>query len=226
MELLLKASIFIMIDIKKLEFLKNKGFYQGLKVYKYTVSIYDITYKFQERFLKGYDRTKDQMQQAARGGKQNLAEGSAAGKVSMQSEILLTNVAKASLQELLLDYEDYLRTRNLKQWDVNDERTIKTREVVKKKINNYNENVMKYFLEVGETRSDETLANIAITLIHMADRMFSGLQKRQQLDFLKEGGLKEQMYKARIAVRESQNSFSLGSPKSPRTPSSPSSPKN
>ena len=186
------------------EFLTSPGFYEGLKVYKYTKAIYDVTFQFQKRFLLIGDRTKDQMEQSARAGKQNLSEGSKAGKASKQSEILLTNVARASLAELLEDYEDYLRVRNLEQWGKDDERTLRTRRVIIGKMNNYNKDVEHYFVKVGETRRDETLANIAITLIHMADRMFEGLQKRQQKDFLKNGGIKEQMLKARNNIRYNQ----------------------
>lgn len=89
--------------------------------------IYDITYIFVNRFLKHSDRTSDQMLQAARSGKQNIAEGSSAGSTSKETEIKLTNVAKASLQELLIDYEDYLRTRGLPLWDKNSSIAIKSR---------------------------------------------------------------------------------------------------
>lgn len=94
-------------------FIPQKGFYRNLRVYKVAEIIYDITYIFVRRFLQKGDRTADQMLQAARSGKQNIAEGSAAGSTSKETEIKLTNVAKASLQELLLDYEDYLRVRRL-----------------------------------------------------------------------------------------------------------------
>ena len=192
-----------MADNKE-EFLSPGGFYKGLKVYKYLVIIYDLTYIFIKRFLKDGDRTKDQMEQAARSGKQNISEGSNAGVISKQSEIFLTNVAKASLKELLEDYEDYLRVRELEQWDKNDERTFKTREGVINRINNYNEEVIRSFHRIGYNRSDETLANIVLTMIHMADKMLAGLQKRQQRDFLEKGGIKEQMYKARLKAREEQ----------------------
>lgn len=190
-----------MEGIQRFKFLRPKGFYKSLKVFKYTTVIYDLTYAFQERFLKTGDRTKDQMAQSARAGKQNIAEGSEAGRVSKYSEILLINVARASLQELLQDYEDYLRTRNLEKWGKEDERTLRTRKIVTNKINNYSEEVEKYFIQVGETRSDESLANICITMIHMADSMLAGLQKRQERDFLEEGGMKEQMHKARLEAR-------------------------
>ena len=209
--------------MKDSEFLPNKGYYKSLKVFKYTLIIYGITFKFVDRFLSIGDRTRDQMLQSARSGKQNIAEGSSAGVVSKQSEINLTNVAKASLVELLEDYEDFLRVRELEQWDVKDPRTTQTRNVVKKKLNNYNRGVIKYFLEASQTRNAETLANIAITMIHMADKMLQGLQDRQKKDFLENGGLKEQMYRARLKHRDSNSPKSSNSPDSPGTHNSPGS---
>lgn len=97
-------------------FLPQRGGYRNLRVYKMTEIIYDLSVIFTERFIKRGSRTKDQMEQAARSGKQNIAEGSVASTTSTETEIKLTNVAKASLEELLLDYEDYLRQNNLPQW--------------------------------------------------------------------------------------------------------------
>lgn len=95
------------------EFLPLKGNYRNLIAYQKAECIYDITFYFAHHFLEKGDRTVDQMIQAARSGKQNIAEGSAASTTSSETEIKLMNVAKASLQELLLDYEDYLRVRDL-----------------------------------------------------------------------------------------------------------------
>ena len=94
-------------------FLKQRGGYRSLKVYRVTTLIYDLTYHFAHTYLSCGDRTIDQMVQAARSGKQNIAEGSTAGTHSSETEIRLTDVAKASLEELMVDYEDYLRTREL-----------------------------------------------------------------------------------------------------------------
>ena len=97
-------------------FLPQHGHYRHLRVYQVTEIIYDITYYFTQHYLSKDDRTVDQMVQAARSGKQNIAEGNQAAATSSETEIKLTNVAKASLEELLDDYEDYLRVRNLQQW--------------------------------------------------------------------------------------------------------------
>jgi len=91
----------------------QRGHYKKLIVYQKAECIYDITFFFAHKFLDKSDRTIDQMVQAARSGKQNIAEGSAASGTSKETELKLTNVARASLQELLADYEDYLRVRSL-----------------------------------------------------------------------------------------------------------------
>ena len=94
-------------------FLPHGGSYKNLVAYQKAECIYDVTFFFAHQFLEKGDRTIDQMVQAARSGKQNIAEGAAAGNTSKETEIKLTNVAKASLQELLADYEDFLRVRGL-----------------------------------------------------------------------------------------------------------------
>ena len=113
-------------------FLPQHGHYRNLRVYQVTEIIYDITYYFAHKYLAKGDRTIDQMIQAARSGKQNIVEGCSASTTSSEMEIKLLNVAKASLQELLLDYEDYLRVRDLEQWDINSEKAQQTRKVCSK----------------------------------------------------------------------------------------------
>ena len=99
-------------------FLPQKGRYRDLVAFQKAECIYDITFYFAHHFLERGDRTIDQMIQAARSGKQNIAEGTAASTTSRETEIKLLNVAKASLQELLLYDEDYLRVRDLEQWSL------------------------------------------------------------------------------------------------------------
>lgn len=142
------------------------------------------------------------MIQAARSGKQNIAEGSSAGSTSKETEIKLTNVAKASLQELLIDYEDYLRVRDLKLWDKNSEKALATRRICS--INNDS----AYFREAVKVRTAETVANIAIILIHQADVLLYKLIERQKADFLKQGGIREQMSAARREYRSTQSTRS------------------
>ena len=179
-------------------FLPKGGGYENLTVYKKATIIYDLTFYFTNRFLTKGDRTIDQMVQAARSGKQNIAEGSAASSTSSETELKLMNVARASMQELLVDYEDYLRVRNLLLWPLQDERAVRTREFCKTHTE-----VVHYMTDI-ERRSDEALANIAITLIHQFDNMMGKLLDRLQTDFVEKGGIREQMTAARLGYRNEQ----------------------
>lgn len=176
-------------------FLPPKGNYRSLIVFQKAECIYDITYHFAHKYLHKGDRTIDQMIQAARSGRQNIAEGASAGTTSSETELKLMNVARASLQELLLDYEDYLRVRGLETWSLQSEKSLQCRKV----CSSHNDSA--YYRDAIEQRSDETIANIAITLIHQTDVFLRKLIDRLQTDFLKNGGIKEQMYKARINYR-------------------------
>ena len=143
------------------------------------------------------------MVQAARSGKQNIAEGSMASVTSSETEIKLTNVAKASLEELLLDYEDYLRQNGLQQWDGGNERLRKLRIYLK------SNEFMSNPLSLAERYSAEEF-NLCITLINQATYMLRRLLIYQQNNFVKEGGIKEKMYKARVEYRNvSQGKKSL-----------------
>ena len=176
-------------------FIPMRGNYRSLIVYQKAECIYDVTYFFAHRFLEKGDRTIDQMVQAARSGKQNIAEGSAASTTSRETELKLINVAKASLQELLIDYEDYLRVRGLEQWVPDDERCQKARRVVAQ------HNDSAYYREAIQIRSDEAVANIAITLIHQTDAMLVKLIEKLKEQFVQQGGIREEMSRARIAYR-------------------------
>lgn len=180
------------------KFIPQQGHYRRLRVFRVTEIIYDITYIFTRRFLLKGDRTIDQMVQAARSGKQNIAEGSAAGTTSKETEIKLTNVAKASLQELLVDYEDYLRVRELKLWHKDSRKALQTRRYCATHADSAD------YREAVKVRSDETVANIAIILIHQADVLLHRLIERQKRDFLINGGIREQMTRGRIEYRNSQ----------------------
>lgn len=176
-------------------FLQRKGNYRGLIVFRKAECIYDITYYFAHKYLMANDRTVDQMIQAARSGRQNIAEGCEDGTASVESEIKLLSVAKGSLQELLLDYEDYLRVRNLTLWDINSEKALQTRRVCARN------NDSAFYREAIVERSDETICNIAITLIHQTDMLLWKYIERLQADFIQNGGIKEKMYKARTNYR-------------------------
>jgi four helix bundle suffix protein len=177
-------------------FLPKHGNYAGLKSFRKAEIIYDLTYRFCTRFLSKGDRTIDQMVQAARSGKQNIVEGSKASKTSTETELKLTNVARASLDELLNDYQDYLRTRNLKLWAKDSKEARYVRRLGSKEGCSYED-----YREFAETRPPEVVANIAICLIHQANFLLDRLLARLEQDFLKEGGVRERMTKARLESR-------------------------
>lgn len=179
-------------------FLRNKGGYRKLVVYRITEIIYDITYYFTKRFLDKRDRTVDQMIQAARLGKQNIAEGSMASTTSAETEIKLTNVAKASLEELRLDYEDYLRVRCLELWDDKHPRYNDLRTYCR------SENFMNTYGTILPKLNDEEICNMSITLINQATYLLRHLVEHQQQEFLKNGGVREQMSRARIEYRKNK----------------------
>lgn len=182
-----------------LTFLPKHGYYRNLRVYRLTEIIYDMTFYFTQHYLQKGDRTIDQMVQAARSGKQNIAEGNQAAATSSETEIKLTNVAKASLEELLTDYEDYLRVRGMAQWQKGHERLEKLREYVRTDafLNEYAVLITKM--------SDEEICNLSITLIHQAMYMLQRLLETMQRRFVTEGGIKEQMFKARTNYRSNQS---------------------
>ena len=181
-------------------FLPKKGNYRNLIAYQKAECIYDITFYFANHFLDPKDRTIDQMVQAARSGKQNIAEGCAAGSTSSETELKLNNVAKASLQELLVDYEDYLRVRGLEQWSLQDDRTKRTQSF----CNTHNASTDYLSMIESKSPSAETIANIAITLIHQEDVVLRKFIERLEKDFQEQGGIKERMTAARLGFRQSQ----------------------
>ena len=177
-------------------FLPKTGNYQELLSYRKAEIVYDFTFRFCEKFLTRGDRTIDQMVQSARSGKQNIAEGSKASVTSTEMELKLTNVARASLEELLLDYQDYLRVRDLSLWDKNSKEALYVRKLGKSENESY-ETYRTYM----DTRPPETLANIAICLIHQANYLLDQQIRRLEKDFVEKGGLRENMTRARIEHR-------------------------
>ncbi len=176
-------------------FLPHGGSYKNLIAYQKAECVYDVTFYFAHDYLEKGDRTIDQMVQAARSCKQNIAEGAAAGNTSKEKEIKLKNVAKASLQELLVDYEDFLRVRGLKQWQPDDARLAQTKRACAA------HNDSEYYRKAMPERSAETIANIAITLIHQTDWLLNKLIEKLEIQFVENGGVKEQMTKARKEYR-------------------------
>ena len=193
-----------MTDSKN-NFIPPHGNYQELLSYQKAEVVYDLTFRFCERYLKRGDRTIDQMVQAARSGKQNIVEGSKASGTSKEMEIKLTNVARASLEELLVDYTDFLRVRDFALWDKDSKEAQYVR-----KLGNKPHTTYEAYREFCETRPADVVANIAICLVHQTNYLLDQQIRRLEQDFLKEGGLRERMTRARLKVRDQQKKNGRG----------------
>ena len=179
-------------------FLPNETNPEKLLFYPKLVALYDITYRFITTYLEPKDRTRDQMLQAARSGKQNVIEGAADGLTSSKMEISLTNCAKGSLRELQADYEDYLRARRMQIWDKTHPRYDGMLSYCR--IHDRPEEYIGFI----EKASDEEIANIALTLVHLIDKMMMSYQKSLERRFVQEGGIRERMTSARQSYRHNQ----------------------
>ena len=177
-------------------FIPAHGGYENLLSFQKARIIYDGTVKFCERFLKRGDRTIDQMVQAARSGKQNILEGSQASGTSKETEIKLTNVARASLEELLEDYRDFLRVHGAPLWEKDSKEALFVRKLGSSKDSSY-ESYRAYL----ETRPAEIVANIMVCLIHQTNYLLDQQLRQMEAAFVKEGGLRERMTRARLAER-------------------------
>ena len=168
------------------------GGYRDLKSFQMSEIVYDGTVAFCNRFISLKSRTHDQMVQAARSGRQNIAEGRQASGTSRKTELKLVGVARASLEELLLDFQDYLRQRGLPLWGKDDPRAQGVRRLAWQPNRSYS--TYKAYVEGG---SPETAANTLICLIHQASYLLD--QQLRQLDqqFLEEGGMTERLYRMR-----------------------------
>ncbi|WP_438483000.1 four helix bundle suffix domain-containing protein [Oleiharenicola lentus] len=180
-------------------FLPKHGNYQALLAFRKSEVVYDLTRVFCARFLRRGDRTVDQMVQAARSGKQNIVEGSKASKTSKEMEIKLMNVARASLEELLVDYGDYLRTQRATVWDKDSREARYVR-----RLGMNPELKFEDIRELTETRAGPVVANMALCFVHQANYLLDRLIWRLEVDFVKEGGLRERMTKARIDYRRAE----------------------
>jgi four helix bundle suffix protein len=178
------------------ELIPQHGNYKKLISYQKANTIYCLTYYFVQHYLQKGDRTCDQMIQAARSGKQNIIEGCAASTTSAKTEIKLVNVAKASLQELLEDYEDYLKTRNHRQWEENSIELRAMRELGRQ------HNDANFYMQLAQTRPPETIANMCIVLIKQTDYLLFRQLQRLSRDFMKNGGFNERMYRMRSEKRK------------------------
>ncbi|HOO99259.1 MAG TPA: four helix bundle suffix domain-containing protein [Bacteroidales bacterium] len=178
------------------QIIPSHGGYANLLSYRKAEVIYDATVKFCARFFRKYDRTTDQMVQAVRSGKQNIVEGSMVSGTSKEGELKLTGVARASLEELLTDYRDFLRTRNMHLWEKDSKESLEIRNLGKSKDFAY-ENIQKY-VEAGPA---EVAANVIICLIRQANYLLNRQLQALEKYFLEHGGLRERMTKARIDAR-------------------------
>lgn len=177
--------------------LRPSGGYRQLRSFQVATVIYDATASFCERFLDARSRLVDQMVQAARSGRQNIAEGSRASAASSQTELRLVNVARASLDELLLDYEDFLRQRGHAQW-TKDSREAET-------VRRVGRDHQAEYAPWLDSADPAVVANTLICLIHQAnfllDRQIAGLER----EFIEEGGYTERLATARVAFRASRD---------------------
>lgn len=198
------------------------GGYRKLLSFQIAQLVYDVTVRFCERYISQRSRTHDQMVQAARSGVQNIAEGSKASGTSRKFELKLTNVARASLEELRLDYEDFLRQRNLPQWDQEDPRR---KDLVARRCQSVEE-VVHWTREIHDAeRSTQSIrsssqsippikstkstlstypeiaANGALTLIAVACSLLDRQLAAQAEAFEQEGGFTERLYQRRTQNR-------------------------
>lgn len=177
--------------------LKKAVVWNELYFYRKSDAIYQLTVEFCKRFLPAHgDRTVDQMVQAARSGKQNIVEGSEDGQTSSEMEIKLLNVARGSLQELRLDYQDYLNTHHLPMWPADSERQQRLREFC------HSHNDYSDYAPFVVKMSDEEMANLLLTLCHQTDKMMCSYIEKLEHRFVTEGGIKERMYAARTGYRQ------------------------
>jgi len=200
---------------------ENKN-YKLLLSYQKSVIIYDCTVYFCDRFLSKFDRTVDQMVQAARSGKQNIVEGSMAAKTSAETEIKLTSVGRSSLEELLKDYHDFLRVRNFTLWSKESKEASYVRQLSSGKIkppeidkNGSNvpalppsdvsdsfSQIHQVFVYFIKNRLPDICANIMICLINQCNYLLDKQIRKLEDEFVKQGGLRERMYNARVKYRK------------------------
>jgi four helix bundle suffix protein len=213
-------------------FIPPHGGYHNLLSYRKAEIVYDATVFFCERYIDRFSRTRDQMVQAARSGKQNIVEGSMASGTSKEMEIKLTNVARASLEELLEDYRDFLRTRGLRLWDKGSREAVFVRGLGRQEqghgtngasgthgtdekpdvhtshgsypshSSHNSHESYETYRPFTETRPPEVVANIIICLIHQANYLLDRQLAKLEKAFIKEGGLRERMTRTRLEARK------------------------
>jgi len=183
-----QATIDAINAIKDGKVLKRIGDYRQLFFYKKSKVIFDLTFLFADRYITDYhDRTKDQMIQAARSGKQNFVEGLQDGQANIEQALYLVSIGQGSLQELREDYEDYIRNHPVALWTKEHPRYAAMVEFCR------NNNEVEQYQPFMQRMNDEEMANMALTLIHQTDTLIEGFLRKLEKIFLEEGGAKERM---------------------------------
>jgi four helix bundle suffix protein len=183
-----------------MSFIPPHGNYSELLSYQKAEVVYGLTFRFCQRFLNRGDRTIDQMVQAARSGKQNIVEASKASGTSKETEIKLTNVARASLEELLEDYQDFLRVRDFEVWEKNSKKALYVC-----KLGSRPNQTFEIYRVYLETRPPQVVANIALCLIRQTNYLLDQQLRRLEKEFVENGGLRERMTRARLNYRNGNN---------------------
>ena len=177
-------------------FIPPHGGYKDLISYQKAEIVYDATCYFCDRYIDKRSRTHDQMVQAARSGKQNIIEGTMASATSKESEIKLINVARASLEELLGDYRDFLRVRKMTLWDKNHPHAEAVRKLARGTDVSYGT-----YESYVQSSTPEIAANTIICLIHQTNYLLDQQLRSLEAAFIKEGGLRERMTRSRLHER-------------------------
>ncbi|MHB9026678.1 MAG: four helix bundle suffix domain-containing protein [Armatimonadota bacterium] len=208
--------------------MRPSGGYRDLRTFQLATIIYDATYWFCERFLDSHSRMSDQMVQAARSGRQNIAEGSRASSTSSQTELRLVNVARSSLEELLLDYEDYLRHRHLRQWAADSAEALAVRKIGQQdqtyQSDQTDEQRFALYAKWLDHHDPAMRANALLCLINQTNYMLDKQIAALEAQFIEEGGYSEQLATARLAERNRKKQNHPSDPTDP-TDNIPSCPK-
>lgn len=176
--------------------IRPHGGYRGLKAFQMSEIVYDATVAFCNRLIPRTSRTHDQMVQTARSGRQNIAEGSQASATSSKIELKLVSIARASQEELLLDYEDYLRQNQLALWPKTHEKAEYIRALAHRDDRSY-----ATYQPYIETKSPEIAANTAICLVRQTSYLLDQLLRQLEKQFVEEGGFTERLYRVRSQAR-------------------------
>jgi restriction system protein len=208
--------------------LRPSGGYRKTASFQTATIVYDATYWFCEKFLDPRSRTVDQMVQAARSGRQNIAEGSRAAATSSQTELRLLNVARSSLEELLLDYEDFLRHRRLAQWAPDAAEALAVRSVPQRCRQDRSDQSdltdltdqerWALYAPWLEHDTPAVRANALICLINQANYLLDQQIAAVEAQFVEGGGYSEQLAAARLAERERKRENDPSDPSDPPDP--------